>query len=211
MLFVVFGSSGAGKSSALNALRDRVSDLALHDFDEIGVPQGAETGWRHRASEQWVARALRYQAEGSDMLLAGQTPIGEILAARSATRLDAVSACLLDCTDHARITRLRARGPEWLTQVGGDLQAFLNWAAWMRMHAVDPSWRLDVIRVDATEPEMAWERWSEWEEGDPRWRVHVIDTSATTVDQVADALAEWIAAERALLRSSMHPLANWAV
>jgi hypothetical protein len=61
------------------------------------------------------------------MLLAGQTPIGEILAAPSATRLDAISACLLDCTDHARIARLRARGPEWLTQVGGDLQAYLNW------------------------------------------------------------------------------------
>jgi ABC-type taurine transport system ATPase subunit len=40
VLFVVFGSSGAGKTSAMNALRDRVSDLALHDFDEIDVPQG---------------------------------------------------------------------------------------------------------------------------------------------------------------------------
>jgi hypothetical protein len=78
------------------------------------------------------------------------------------------------------------------------------------MHAVDPSWRLDVIRADATEREMAWERWSEWEEGDPRWRVLVIDTSARTVDQVANALADWITAERALLRSSTHPLANWA-
>jgi hypothetical protein len=194
----------------MNALRDRVPDLALHDFDEIGVPPGADTAWRHRASEQWVERALRYQAEGGDMLLAGQTPIGEILAAPSATCLDAISSCLLDCTDHARIARLRARGPEWLTQVGGDLQAYLNWAAWMRMHAVDPSWRLDVIRADATEGEMAWERWSDWEEGDPRWRVLVIDTSGTTVDQVANALADWIAGERALLRSSTHPLADWA-
>jgi hypothetical protein len=182
----------------------------LHDFDEIDVPRDADTAWRHRASEEWVQRALRYQSEGTDLLLAGQTPFGEILAAPSASRLDAISACLLDCSDHTRITRLRARGPDWLAQVGGDLQAYLNWAAWMRMHAADPSWRHDVIRVTATEREMAWERWSDWQEGDPRWRVQVIDTSATPVEQVADALARWIADERALLRSKQHPLANWA-
>jgi len=54
VLFLLFGSSAAGKTFALNVLRDRVPDLAIHDFDEIGVPSGADTPWRHRANEAWV-------------------------------------------------------------------------------------------------------------------------------------------------------------
>jgi hypothetical protein len=82
VLFLPFGSGAAGKTFALAALQGRVPDLAIHDFDEIGVPAGADTAWRHRAIEQWVRRALEYQAEGTDVLLAGQTPFGELLAPR---------------------------------------------------------------------------------------------------------------------------------
>jgi hypothetical protein len=207
MLFLLFGSSAAGKTFALNALRDRVEDLAIHDFDEIGVPPGADTAWRQQANEQWVRRALEYQAAGIDLLLAGQTPYGELLAAPPATRLEAISACLIDCDDDTRVERLQARGPEWFERSGGDLQDYLNWAAWMRGHAADPSWRTDVIRHDATETDMHWSRWSAWRAGDPRWRVCVIDTSALTVEEVAARLVEWISAERVLLRSGAHPLA----
>jgi hypothetical protein len=128
MLFLLFGSSAAGKTFALNALRDRVEDLAIHDFDEIGVPPGADTAWRQQANEKWVRRALEYQAARIDLLLAGQTPFGELLAAPSATRLEAISACLIDCDDDTRVERLQARGPEvrakwWgssgLPQLGG--------------------------------------------------------------------------------------------
>jgi hypothetical protein len=43
MFFLLFGSSAAGKTVALNAPRSRVSGLEVHDFDEIGVPPGADT------------------------------------------------------------------------------------------------------------------------------------------------------------------------
>jgi hypothetical protein len=196
VLFLLFGASAAGKTFALHALRGRVSDLAIHDFDEIGVPPGADAVWRHRANERWVRRALGYQAEGTDLLLAGQTPFGELLATPSASLLEATSACLLDCDDEARIARLRARGPEWFVQTAGDLQDHLDWAEWMRRHARDPTWRPEVIRREATEGEM---RWSEWTADDPRWRVRVVDTSSLTAGQVATELADWIAEERALL------------
>lgn len=155
MLFLLFGSSAAGKTVVVGALHDSVPDLAVHDFDEIGVPAGADTAWRYRAIEQWVQRALSYQADGSDLLLAGQTPFGELLAAPSASRLDAISACLLDCDDATRAERLRARGPEWFERTGGNLQDYLNWAVWLREHAADPSSRAEVIRHEATLNEMA--------------------------------------------------------
>jgi len=65
----------SGKNYALNELRTRgIADLAIHDFDEIGVPVGADTAWRHGANEAWLRRGLDYQAEGVDLLLAGQNP-----------------------------------------------------------------------------------------------------------------------------------------
>lgn len=210
MLFLLFGSSAAGKTFVLDELRGRVAHLALHDFDEIGVPRGADTAWRHRANEQWVRRALEYQEEETDLLLAGQTPFGELLAAPSAPRLEAISACLIDCDDETRVARLQARGPEWFARTAGDLQSYLHWAAWMREHAADPSWRTEVIRNEATEDEMSWSRWSGWTAADPRWRVRSIDTSALPVGQVATELVEWIEEERALVRSGTHPLAGWA-
>jgi hypothetical protein len=210
VLLLLFGSSASGKTFVLNELRDAVPDLAIHDFDEIGVPPRANTPWRHRANEQWVRRALEYEAKGTDVLLAGQTPFGELLATPSATRLHAISACLLDSDDDTRILRLRARGPEWFARSGGELQDYLNWAAWMRGHAADPTWRTDVIRDEVTKDEMRWSRWSSWTAGDPRWRVRTIDTSTLSVEQVAAKLVEWIAKERALVRTGAHPLAEWA-
>jgi hypothetical protein len=210
VLFLLFGSSAAGKTFVLDELRGRIADLAVHDFDEIGVPPGADTAWRHRADEQWLRRALEYQAEGTDLLLAGQTPFGELLAAPSAPQLEAISACLIDCDDATRITRLRARGPEWFARTAEDLQDYLNWAAWMRGHAANPTWRTDVIRHEGTKAEMHWSRWSGWEAGDPRWRVRVIDTSSLPVEKVAVKLIEWITEERALVRLGAHPLAGSA-
>jgi hypothetical protein len=210
VLFLLFGSSAAGKTFVLEQLQGRVAALAIHDFDEIRVPRGADTTWRHRADEEWVRRALVYQAEGTDLLLAGQTPLGELLAAPSGPRLEAISACLIDCDDETRVARLQSRGPKWFARSPGELQDYLNWAAWMRGHAADPSWRTDVIRHKETVGEMHWSRWIGWRAGDPRWRVRVIDTSVLSVQEVATKLIEWIKKERALLRSGAHPLAGAA-
>jgi hypothetical protein len=206
MLFLLFGSSAAGKTVALDAIHGRVESLAIHDFDEVGVPAGADTAWRHRADEEWVRRALDYQAEGIDLLLAGQTPLGEMLAAPSAARLEAISACLLDCDDATRVSRLHARDASWLARTGGELQDFLNWAAWMREHVINPSCRMDVIWHPATATFMRWSRLSGWREGDARWRIQVIDTSARPVESVAEALIKWIDDERALFLGWSHPL-----
>jgi hypothetical protein len=205
MLFLLFGSSAAGKTAALRGIRERMPDVCSHDFDEIGVPPDADTAWRQRKNEEWVRRALDRQLAGDDFLLSGQTPLGEVLATPSAAELDGISACLLDCDDQTRLDRIRARGPEWLERVPGELQDYLNWAEWMRRHARNPRWRQDVIR-SAGAAGMRWDRWTAWHEGDPRWRVRVVDTSTLTIDAVANELARWIADERELLRSGSHPL-----
>jgi hypothetical protein len=211
VIFLLFGSSAAGKTSVLDDVRGRVAGLAVHDFDEIGVPPGADPAWRHRADERWVRRAIDYQSEGTDLLLAAQTPFGELLAAPSAPRLEAISACLLDCDDETRVARLHARGPAWFARTKGALDDSMQWAAWMRGHAADPSWRTEVIRHRSTEDDMRWERLEAWRAGDTRWRVRVIDSSPLSVEEVGNRLIEWIGSERALLRSGAHPLPGAAL
>jgi hypothetical protein len=206
VLLLIFGSSAAGKTCALEEVRRRrTPDLAIHDFDEVGVPSRADRTWRQHANEVWIGRALHYQSQGLDLLLAAQTPFGELLASPSALLLEAISACLIDCDDTTRAARLRARGSKWFERSGGDLQAYLGWADWMRRHAEDPMWRPDVIRDGAAE-ELHWERWSDWQRGDPRWRVWVIDSATLPVERVPDQLSAWIAEERALVLSGAHPL-----
>src|SRR5262249_30187259 len=64
----------------------------------------------------------------------------------------------LDCQDVVRLDRLRMRGAL------GATQEMLSWAAWQRVHAVDPQWRQDVI-CGAQLDEMRWERWTSWQRG----------------------------------------------
>jgi hypothetical protein len=211
MMFLIFGSSASGKTYALEGVKARLPELAVHDFDEIGVPPGADAAWRQDANEHWLARIIEYQAEGRDVLLAGQTPFGELLGAPSATSLESLSGCLVDCDDETRTARLRARGEEWFKRSAGELQAYLNWADWMRRHAQDPQWRQDVIRQVHPKQEMRWSRWDQWQAGDPRWRIRTLDTSTTVVDDVADELASWVESERRLVRSGHHPLGRAAL
>lgn len=198
MLFLVFGSSAAGKTAVLPEID--LPGLAKHDFDEIGVPARADLRWRQAANETWIRRGLEYQAAGIDLLLAGQTPFGELLASPSAPLLEGISGCLLDCDDESRLDRLQRRGGEWLERTGADFQTYLKWADWMRSHAADPQWMQEVIRNDASAPELCWERWVDWRAGDPRWRVQVIDTSERSIHEVAGALSAWIENERAQSR-----------
>jgi hypothetical protein len=129
VILLVVGATAAGKTAALGFVAGRLPHVEIRDFDEVGVPEDPDDLWRSRANEQWVQHAI---ASDRPLLLAGQTPLGELLASPSADRLDGIASCLVDCHDVVRIQRLRRRGHPPATQDQ------LNWAAWHRMHATDP-------------------------------------------------------------------------
>jgi hypothetical protein len=181
MLLTITGSSCSGKTTAVRACGP-MPGIVWHDFDEIGVPDDAGTAWRHRGTEQWIRRALDYQARGLDMLLTGQSPLGEVLACPSADHLDGILACLLDVDDEVRRRRLRERGVE--------PDAFIGWARWQRAHAADPRYRPEVITTRGWEPRR-WDRWSDWTGDDPRWAVTVIDTTGRPVAESAGDIRRW--------------------
>jgi len=86
VLFTIAGSSCSGKTTAARACA-RLGGLVVHDFDEIGVPSTADVRWRQRSLERWLRRVLGYQNDGLDVVLLGQSPLGEVLASPSATHL----------------------------------------------------------------------------------------------------------------------------
>ena len=206
MLFVLTGSSAAGKSAVLPELAARVENLELHDFDEVGVPQGADAPWRQEATEEWTRRVVVFEADRRDTLLAGQTPIGEWLAVPSATELDGIAVCLLDVSDPIRAERL-SRRPAGNVPGPTQLGHLLAWASWHRLHAAEPQWRQDVIRYAGWE-QMRWQGWQHWERGDRRWDVMTLDTFVAPIEETVDQLARWIAERRASHRAGTLALAG---
>lgn len=194
MLFVLGGSSGAGKSAIRRFLSGEGASLVAglrlrsHDFDEDGVPPDADSSWRQRTGAAWVRRALEYQDHGEHLLLSANWPLGEILATPRAPPLDGMAVCLIDCADLARVARLRARNHPSYTDA--RIWDFVLFAAWQRLHHADPQWMPEVI-LDHW-PEMVWERWRSWLPEDPRWSVPVFDTSGEPIAASASRVARWI-------------------
>ncbi len=196
MLLLLTGASGAGKSTVLSRLErvDWDQPVECAEFDSIGVPADADTAWRHGAIEQWVVRALHSQQQGRHLLLCGQVPLGELLAAPSADRLDGIAACMLACSPDVRSARLTARGePE------ESLIHHVRFGEWFHRHTLDPTHMPEVIRVDSNVP-MRWDRWATWEAGDPRWHADIIETDGLAPDAVAARVEEW--AKRTLARGN---------
>jgi len=194
VLFVLGGSSGAGKSAIRRFLLGEgaalVAGLRLrsHDFDEDGVPPDADSSWRQQTGAAWVQRALECERLGEDLLLSANWPLGEILASPGADLLDGVAVCLVDCADPERVERLRAR--DHASYTDERIWDFVVFAAWQRLHHANPQWMPEVI-LDHW-PEMVWQRWRSWLPGDPRWSVPVFDTSGEPVEASASRVAAWI-------------------
>jgi len=194
VLLVLGGSSGAGKS-AIRLFLDGDGKallaglkLASHDFDEDGVPDDADSVWRQQTGERWLCRAIEYRADGIDLLLSANLPLGEILAAPSAPEADGIAVCLIDCNDTTRVGRLRARGHASYTDQ--RIWDFVLFAAWQRLHHDDPAWMPEVMIGHW--PEMQWHRWTVWKKGDPRWATAIVDTSGEPVEDSAHRVAAWI-------------------
>lgn len=196
MLLYLTGSSCSGKSTLAFAAARRIPGLAVHDVDEPGAPRNAP-------SEDWIQRALDYERRGIDMLLAGQAPLGEILAAPSAPLLEGIAVCLVDVADDVRRERLEQRQPGlWDAQA---IEAFLNWAAWHRGHAADPLYQPELLLTGSREGE-AWHRWTTWGAEDPRWATPVLDTTHEPVEQCVHRIEAWITERREALRDGHLPL-----
>ena len=99
LLLLVVGASGSGKTAVRDPLQHELDGVAVHEFDEIGVPSHAMPSWRQRANEEWLQMMVDRDEADRALLLLGQTPLGELLATPSAVHLGGIACCLMDCDD----------------------------------------------------------------------------------------------------------------
>ena len=182
-LYFIGGASGSGKTAVMPHLKELLGDgIAVYDFDDIGVPEGADKKWRQESTEKWLQKLL---SDGKDACLLGQIVLGEILSCPSAKQIDKINFCLLDVSDFERIKRLKKRNT-----YSAD-QNMLNWSAWLRMHHQDPQWVQHVLKEDRWHglDFSAWDRLVNWAS---KAFVKTLDTTRLTINQVAESIAHWI-------------------
>jgi hypothetical protein len=169
MFLLLTGASGAGKST----LRSLVADELAAEVEcvelahVVSIPPVPTKAWRQQATEAVVRKALSLQAVGRHLLLAGDpVAAGELIAAPSADKLDAIAICLLDVNAEAQATRLAQRGED--PRLLADHLAF---ARWMRAHAKDPHHMPDVLSAGGWDA-MRWERLQLLDPRRGGWDIH---------------------------------------
>jgi hypothetical protein len=197
MLFLISGAAASGKKTVAQAVAERLPKLEAHHDSERPARVGDE---RLSQLELWIDDALRLEGEGIDLVLASQSPLGEVLASPRAIELEGIAACLLDCHDFVRLERWVRRGihPDW--PVGQD---HFFWAVFHRMHARDPQWEQRVL-LDRNSEASVWSRWTGWQRGDARWNVFIHDSSDEDPEATTRIVSEWIRS----VRESGQPLAR---
>ncbi len=185
-IYFIAGASGSGKTAIMPDLKKMLGDaISVYDFDEIGVPDGADKRWRQESTEKWLQKLLK---ENKDVCLLGQMVLGEILACPSARQLDRVNFCLLDVLDVERIRRLKRRN------IYGADQNMLNWAAWLRMHHHDPQWAQHVIKEECWSG-LNFEYWDQLDNWYSKANIQYLDTTKLSINEVAECVSDWISEE----------------
>ncbi|WP_419418729.1 GNAT family N-acetyltransferase [Legionella sp. D16C41] len=182
-LYFIGGASGSGKTAVIPDLKELLGDnIAVYDFDDIGVPEDADKKWRQESTEKWIKKLL---SDGKDACLLGQIVLGEILSSPSASQIDKINFCLLDVNDFERIQRLKQRNTY------GTDQNMLNWSAWLRMHHQDPKWAIHVIQESAASI-MDFRRFDQLTNYNDLANILILDTTDLALKEVAWKLVDWI-------------------
>ncbi len=183
MLIFVTGASGSGKTAVIPGLTEKFPEYAVHDFDEREQPADADTRSRQEQTEYWINKSIENQHLGQDTIICGGAVYGEILACPSISQIEDLAVCLLDCTDTERIRRMQEYGSTPTMKI-------LTWAAWLRIHALDPTWCPEVITEQGYDL-MRW-HWLDWAPDDKRWQVTIIDTSGKKIKQIVGEFTKWM-------------------
>lgn len=137
-LLFVTGASGAGKTTAVQALEARrLAGTHCYYFDSIGVPSPAEMirdygsgeAWQAAATLQWVERLVAEPAEVT--VLDGQARPSVIRAALDRVGRPPAQIVLLDCSPEERARRLA--GPRGQAELASTQMSM--WAAYLRGQA----------------------------------------------------------------------------
>jgi hypothetical protein len=81
--------------------------MAVHDFDEVGVPHNPGIAWRMNATRHWLTVAHHHIMNGQSMILCGLILPQEVEELHHEDFT--IRICLLDVTEAERAARLKKR------------------------------------------------------------------------------------------------------
>lgn len=129
-MYLISGVSGVGKTAVMRELKSLlVAPYEIHDFDERGVPAGADHAWRLKETRYWIELGEKKEQEGIVLIVCGFVNPEEI--ASMAGDSSKVQTILLDAEPTIIEERLRNRNQDTkvkadLERVVGDSEAFIQ-------------------------------------------------------------------------------------
>ncbi|NHJ33725.1 MAG: SET domain-containing protein, partial [Asgard group archaeon] len=81
----ITGVSGVGKSAIVPRLKEIMPSFAVHDFDEVGVPQDVDVAWRLRTTDHWLRVAKENLAKGKSTIICGVSRPEEVMDSSETT------------------------------------------------------------------------------------------------------------------------------
>lgn len=70
-IILITGVNGVGKTSLIPYLTEALPETEVHDFDERGVPSGADREWRHAETAHWLDLGRSNIAQGVSTIICG--------------------------------------------------------------------------------------------------------------------------------------------
>jgi len=135
VIIFITGTSGAGKSTLKDSLEKlNVLSIKTHDFDEWGVPEGADENWRRKATTKWVEYSLRNLKEGKCTVIFGQSvpnEVAKVIKDKGKNDLPLYFG-FIDIEEKTIRDRLRKRGMD-----DNGIQANVNWASYLKRETLE--------------------------------------------------------------------------
>ena len=122
-VFFITGTSGSGKSTLVDYLKRDLSFAEVHDFDEGGVPEGADENWRKQRTNEWLEKAKSYQKKGKSTIVCGVSVPEEVKNSPAYDRSLDVHYGIIHIDESEIRRRLQERG--WK---GKQVDDNVNWA-----------------------------------------------------------------------------------
>ena len=172
MMYIISGVCGVGKTSVMPGLSTRLDPhrYVIHDFDERGVPDGADKAWRIAELRQWLEIARDNAQKGLSTVICGFTKSSD-LEALQVQNAPEVKLVLLHAEPEIVRKRLEGRYSKHgvfdatQTVIGKPVTEFIEGNVWYASHML-----------------------AEFQEHDGT----VIDTSELTPDEVAEQIVKVI-------------------
>ncbi len=109
-IFFITGTSGTGKSTLVDYLKKDLAFAEVHDFDEGGVPEGADEKWRKERTNEWLKKAKSYQQKNKSTVICGVSVPDEVENSPEYNKSLNVHYGIIHISENEIKRRLEARG-----------------------------------------------------------------------------------------------------